>query len=152
MDILVPPAATKEIVHQCAQSGLKRAWMQPGSESEEPIRFSLEKCKGPYHQEGKMCQATVYLGEEKVAQEIIRLQPIGNGVRLETFFEEPWIVKGIIKEIDFLKHRVFLAPVEGDEDEQVRMSQVRPDVAGLTFIAKERIDLDEDRDNNLPAL
>lgn len=64
-----------------------------------------------------MCQATIYLGEQKVAQEIIRLQPVGNGVQLETFFEEPWLVRGIIKEIDFLKHRVLLEPVEGDEDE-----------------------------------
>jgi len=64
-----------------------------------------------------MCQATIYLGEQKVAQEIIRLQPVGNRVQLETFFEEPRLVRGIIKEIDFLKHRVLLEPVEGDEDE-----------------------------------
>ncbi len=64
-----------------------------------------------------MCQATVYLREEKVAQEVIRLQPVGKGVRLETFFEEPWVVRGVIKEIDFLKHRVLLERVEGDEDE-----------------------------------
>lgn len=64
-----------------------------------------------------MCQATVYLGEEKLAQEVIRLQPVGNGVRLETFFEEPRVVRGIIKEIDFLKHRVLLGPALEDEDE-----------------------------------
>ena len=65
-----------------------------------------------------MCQATLYLGEEEVAQEVIRLQPVGKGVRLEAFFEEPWVVKGIIREIDFLKHRVLLEPVEGGEDER----------------------------------
>jgi predicted RNA-binding protein len=65
-----------------------------------------------------MCQATVYWGEEKVAQEVIRLQPVGKGVRLETFFEKPWVVQGTIKEIDFLKHRVLLEPVEGHEDER----------------------------------
>lgn len=64
-----------------------------------------------------MCQATVYLGEEKMAQEVIRLQPTKDGVQLETFFEEPQVVRGIIKEVDFLKHRVLLEPVERDEDE-----------------------------------
>lgn len=65
-----------------------------------------------------MCQATVYLGEEMVAQEIIRLQPVKDGVQLETFFEEPWVVQGIIKEIDFLKHHVLLEPAERDQDER----------------------------------
>ncbi len=64
-----------------------------------------------------MCQATVYLGEEEVAQEVIRLQPVKDGLQLETFFEEPRVVRGIIREIDFLKHRVLLEPVEGGEDE-----------------------------------
>lgn len=65
-----------------------------------------------------MCQATIYLGEEQVAQEIIRLQPMEDGVRLETLFEEPWVVHGVIKEIDFLKHRVLLEPEPGNEDER----------------------------------
>ena len=64
-----------------------------------------------------MCQATVYLGEEEVAQEVIRLQPVKDGLQLETFFEEPRVMHGIIREIDFLKHRVLLEPVEGGEDE-----------------------------------
>ncbi len=64
-----------------------------------------------------MCQATVYLGEEKVAQEIIRLQPVKDGVQLESLFEEPWVAQGSIKEIDFLKHRVLLEQVKVDEDE-----------------------------------
>ena len=34
---------TREIVCQCAELGLERVWMQPGSESEEAIRFCQEK-------------------------------------------------------------------------------------------------------------
>lgn len=63
-----------------------------------------------------MCQATVYLGEKKVAQDVTRLKRVQGGVRLETFFEEPWLVQGTLDEIDFLKHRVFLKPVEGDDN------------------------------------
>lgn len=42
VDVVVPPGITEEIVRQCAQLGLKRLWMQPGSESEEAIRFCQE--------------------------------------------------------------------------------------------------------------
>ena len=43
VDIVVPPKVTEEIVRQCAELGLGRIWMQPGSESEEAIRFCQEK-------------------------------------------------------------------------------------------------------------
>lgn len=42
VDIVVPPRVTEEIVRQCAELGFKRVWMQPGSESEEAIRFCQE--------------------------------------------------------------------------------------------------------------
>jgi len=42
VDIVVPPAVTGEIVRQCAELGLERVWMQPGSESEAAIRFCQE--------------------------------------------------------------------------------------------------------------
>jgi predicted CoA-binding protein len=43
VDIVVPPKVTKEIVRQCAELELGRVWMQPGSESEEAIRFCQER-------------------------------------------------------------------------------------------------------------
>jgi predicted CoA-binding protein len=43
VDIVVPPKVTGEIVRQCAELGLGRVWMQPGSESEEAIRFCQEQ-------------------------------------------------------------------------------------------------------------
>lgn len=42
VDIVVPPRVTEGIVRQCAELGLGRVWMQPGSESEEAIRFCQE--------------------------------------------------------------------------------------------------------------
>jgi predicted RNA-binding protein len=63
-----------------------------------------------------MCQATVYLNDQKVASEVIWLESDGNGVRLATFFEEPRIVPGRVHLIDFLKHRVLLEPLEERKD------------------------------------
>ena len=65
-----------------------------------------------------MCQATVYLGDQEVAREVIGLDPVEGGVRLATFFEEPRIVPGRIRHIDFLKHRVLLEPIEEGENER----------------------------------
>lgn len=64
-----------------------------------------------------MCQATVYLGNEKVAQEIIRLDQVEGGVRIAAFFEEPQLVPGRIQTIDFLKHWVILEPIEEEHNE-----------------------------------
>ncbi|MGQ9467623.1 MAG: CooT family nickel-binding protein [Anaerolineae bacterium] len=61
-----------------------------------------------------MCQATVYLGDKEVAREVIWLEPAGDGVRLATFFEEPKVLPVRIGRIDFLKHRGFLGPLEGE--------------------------------------
>lgn len=64
-----------------------------------------------------MCQATVYLEEEVVAKEINCLEPVEGGVPVQSFFEEPHVIPGVVKAIDFLKHRVLLEPIaeEGDE-------------------------------------
>jgi predicted RNA-binding protein len=62
-----------------------------------------------------MCQATVYLGDEEVAREVTGLELIDEGVRLTTFFEEPQVVPGRIRYIDFLKHRVQLQPLQEEE-------------------------------------
>ncbi|HHN94293.1 MAG TPA: CooT family nickel-binding protein [Anaerolineae bacterium] len=66
-----------------------------------------------------MCQATVYLGEKKVAEEVTGLEPVEDGVRIAAFFEEPRLVPGRILRIDFLKHRVWLEPL-GEERETAR--------------------------------
>ena len=62
-----------------------------------------------------MCQATVYLAgegqqEEEIMRDVILLEPVANGVRLTTFFEEPQTVRARIQRIDFLKATVTLVP------------------------------------------
>ena len=66
-----------------------------------------------------MCQATVYLAgdgqEEEIMRDVILLEPVANGVRLTTLFEEPQTVRACIGRIDFLKHTVTLVPeAEGE--------------------------------------
>jgi predicted RNA-binding protein len=64
-----------------------------------------------------MCQATVYLAEngqeEEIMRDLVLLEPVDDGLRLEAFFEEPVIVKARVSRIDFLKHTVTLVPTEG---------------------------------------
>ena len=36
---VVPPNITEQVVEQCRKLGIKRVWMQPGSESEKAINF-----------------------------------------------------------------------------------------------------------------
>jgi predicted RNA-binding protein len=62
-----------------------------------------------------MCQATVYLGDEEIAREVTGLEQIDEGVRLTAFFEEPVVVAGRVRSIDFLKHSVQLQPLEKNE-------------------------------------
>lgn len=39
VDIVVPPNITEKIVKECKELGIKKVWMQPGSESEKTIDF-----------------------------------------------------------------------------------------------------------------
>jgi predicted RNA-binding protein len=63
-----------------------------------------------------MCQATVYLvqdGQEKeIMRDVILLEPAGDGLRLQAFFEEPVTLQARVSRIDFLKHSVTLTPLE----------------------------------------
>jgi predicted RNA-binding protein len=65
-----------------------------------------------------MCQATVYLGDQKVAEDVTGLELLEDGVRLTAFFEEPIVLPGRLRHIDFLTHRVLLEPVENRTDER----------------------------------
>jgi len=63
-----------------------------------------------------MCQATVYMAqdgqEEEIMRDVVLLEPVEDGLRLQAFFEEPVIVKARVSRIDFLKHSVTLVPTE----------------------------------------
>ena len=62
-----------------------------------------------------MCQAVVYLSDEEIMREVVRVEPLPEGVRLTTLFEPPRVVSAVIREIDLLKHRVMLEPFTGEE-------------------------------------
>ena len=61
-----------------------------------------------------MCQATVYLNDEELMHDVLRVELLPDRtVRLTTFFEPPRVVPAVIREIDLLKHRVMLeSPAE----------------------------------------
>jgi len=42
VDFVVPPKATETILKECVELGLDRIWLQPGSESENAIKFCEE--------------------------------------------------------------------------------------------------------------
>ncbi len=62
-----------------------------------------------------MCQATVNLAQDGLEKELMRdvvlLEPVADGLRLQAFFEEPVTVQACVERIDFLKHTVTLVPV-----------------------------------------
>ena len=62
-----------------------------------------------------MCQAVVYLNAEEIMRDVIRVEPLPEGVRLTTFFEPPRVVSAAIREIDLLKHRVVLESLQEEE-------------------------------------
>ncbi|MCD6467568.1 MAG: CoA-binding protein [Methanomicrobia archaeon] len=39
---IVPPKVTENIVRLCKELGIKKVWMQPGSESEDAVRYCKE--------------------------------------------------------------------------------------------------------------
>jgi predicted RNA-binding protein len=61
-----------------------------------------------------MCQAVVYLAqgerEQEIMRDVILLEPVEDGLRLQALFEEPVIVQARLAGIDFLRHRVMLVP------------------------------------------
>ncbi len=67
-----------------------------------------------------VCQATVYLAQDGQEKELMRdlvlLEPVEEGLRLQAFFEEPVTVQARVERIDFLKHTVTLVPVLAGEE------------------------------------
>ncbi len=61
-----------------------------------------------------MCESKVYLateqGEELILADVTSIRPDGDGFQLATLFGEQVHVRGRIREIDLLRHRVMLEP------------------------------------------
>lgn len=62
-----------------------------------------------------MCQAVVYLNETEIMRDVVRIEPVPEGVRLTTFFEPSRLVPATIRQIDLLKHRVLLEPLPKEQ-------------------------------------
>ncbi len=64
---------------------------------------------------GKMCESKVFLatseGETLVLEDVTSIKPEGEGYRLVNLFGEEKQVRGRIREIDLLKHRVVLESI-----------------------------------------
>jgi predicted RNA-binding protein len=65
-----------------------------------------------------MCQATVFLNEEVIMRDVLIVEPVPEGVRLIALFEPVQIVPASIRQIDLIKHRVILVPLQ--ESKEVR--------------------------------
>jgi predicted RNA-binding protein len=63
-----------------------------------------------------MCQMKVLLEsggrEEIILENVTLLETTPEGMRVSTLFEEPRLVKGVLKKIDFLAGRVILREEE----------------------------------------
>lgn len=60
-----------------------------------------------------MCQATVYLDEQEIMRDVMLVEPLPEGVRLIALFEPIQIIPAAIKQIDLIKHRIYLTSLEG---------------------------------------
>ena len=58
-----------------------------------------------------MCQATVYLNDKELLRDVINIKMTPEGIQLATFFETPEVVQATLREIDLLKHRVWLETI-----------------------------------------
>lgn len=75
-----------------------------------------------------MCQATVYLNDEIILRDVLIVEPVPEGIRLIALFEEIQVVPAVIRQIDLIKHRVFLEPLP--ESEHSRESGNKTAAAG----------------------
>jgi predicted RNA-binding protein len=62
-----------------------------------------------------MCQATVYLDDIVVMQDVMIVEPVPEGVRLIALFEPVKVLPAAIRQIDLIKHRVILESLPGKE-------------------------------------
>jgi len=61
-----------------------------------------------------MCQTNVYLKEgdqeREILKDVILIEPVDDGVKIQSFLSGPKIIPARIAVIDLLKHRIILKP------------------------------------------
>jgi predicted RNA-binding protein len=63
-----------------------------------------------------MCQATVYLDEKEIMRDVMFVEPLPEGIRLIALFEPVQIIPAAIRQIDLIKHKIFLVSLKGEEN------------------------------------
>jgi predicted RNA-binding protein len=64
-----------------------------------------------------MCQATVYLNDEVIMRDVMIVELVPDGIRLIALFEPIQVVPAAIRQIDLIKHRVILEPLQDGQVE-----------------------------------
>jgi predicted RNA-binding protein len=66
-----------------------------------------------------MCQSSVILRsadrEEEIKRDVILVEPVEGGVKIQGFFESPQVIPARIASIDLLKHRIILEPLDNKD-------------------------------------
>ena len=70
-----------------------------------------------------MCQATVYLNDEVIMQDVLMVEPVPEGVRLTALFEPVRVVPATIRRIDLIKHRVILESLKRSKESHDRSGE-----------------------------
>ena len=65
-----------------------------------------------------MCQATVFLDEKEIMKDVMIVEPLPEGIRLVTLFEPVQIIPASIRQIDLIKHRIFLESLKEVESHE----------------------------------
>lgn len=70
-----------------------------------------------------MCQATVYLDDEVIMQDVLMVEPVPEGIRLTALFEPVQVVPAVIRRIDLIKHRMILKSLEESKESHDRSGE-----------------------------
>jgi predicted RNA-binding protein len=62
-----------------------------------------------------MCQSSVYLDEKEIMKDVMLVEPTPEGIRLVALFEPVQVIPATIRQIDLMKHRIFLDSLKGGE-------------------------------------
>lgn len=71
-----------------------------------------------------MCQATVYLDDKLIMQDVMLVEPVPEGIRLIALFEAVQVVPAAIRQIDLIKHRVILESLKENEIRHERDGEI----------------------------
>ncbi len=58
-----------------------------------------------------MCQSTVYLLDDEIMADVMKIEVVPEGVRLTSLFEPARVLSAAVREIDLMKHVVILEPL-----------------------------------------